>query len=73
MTSMKKLGNITEEVKRYRCLYNKADNNYEHQDVKKDLWTAIGKKLVVERKSAKVDLKKLLSKRRINTKQVLNK
>ena len=35
MTSMKKLGNITEEVQRYRCLYNKADNNYEHQDVKK--------------------------------------
>ena len=31
------------------------------------------KKLVVKGKVAKVDLKKLLSKRRISTKQVLNK
>ena len=41
--------------------------------MEKRLWTAIGKKLVVKGKAAKVDLKILLSKRRINTKQVLNK
>ena len=70
---MKKQGNITEEVKGYHCLYNKADNNYEHQDVEKSLWRTIGKKLVVKGKAAKVDLKKLISKRRINTKQILNK
>ena len=68
MASMKKQGNITEEVKKYLCLYNKAENDYKHKDMEKGLWTPIGEKLEVQGKAAKVDLKKLLSKRRINTK-----
>ena len=41
--------------------------------MEKSLWTAIGENLEVEGIAAKVDLKNLLSKKRINTKQVLNK
>ena len=60
-------------VKKYLSLHNKADIDYKHEDVEKSLWTAIGEKLEVEGIAAKMDLKNLLSKRRINTKQVLNK
>ena len=53
------------DKKRYPYLYNKVDNDYKHEDVEKRLWTSIGAKLEVEGKALKVDLKKLLSKRRI--------
>ena len=53
------------DKKNYPCLYNKLDNDYKHKDVEKRLWTATGAKLEVEGKALKVNLKKLLSKRRI--------
>ena len=60
MTSMKKQGNITEEVKKYPRLYNKPENDYKHEDVEKSLRTAIGKTLEVKREAAKVDFLCLL-------------
>ena len=60
-------------MKEYPCLYNKADNDNKHEDVEKRLWRAKAEKLAVEAKAAKVDWKNLLSKRRINTRQVLKK
>ena len=61
---------FTGEVKKYPCLCNKADNDYKHEDVEIRLRTAIGEKLEVEGKVTKVDLKKLLSKRKIKLQEV---
>ena len=60
MALMKKYRNITDEVKKYPCLCKKVDSDYINETVQKRLWTAIGEKLEVEGKAAKVDLKKLL-------------
>ena len=57
-----------EKIRKHYRGNNKGDIDYKHEDVEKSLLKAIGEKLEVEGKAAKVDLKKILSKRRINTK-----
>ena len=42
----KKIGKHYREVKQYPCLYNKAENDYKHEDLERSLWTAIAEKRI---------------------------
>lgn len=57
-------------AKKYSCIFDKADKDYKHDDLKKRAWISIGEKLEIEGKATKVIwiyLKNVLSKGRIKT------
>ena len=65
---------LSEEVKRYPCLYDKQDKDFKKEDIKQRSWTIIASELNIEKsKTAETllgNLKKLLSKRRTKLREV---